>query len=46
MRVNYHRSELVSISIANAEEIQGFAEDFGCHVGLSHTKEYLFTITS
>jgi hypothetical protein len=33
MRINYHKSELVPINPSGIEEVQSFAEIFGCHVG-------------
>jgi hypothetical protein len=33
MRVNYHKSELVPLSVENEEEIQSFVQIFGCPVG-------------
>jgi hypothetical protein len=33
MRINYHKSELVPINISEAEEVQIYANVFGCPVG-------------
>jgi hypothetical protein len=33
MRVNFHKSELVSINMEEESEVQTYAEIFGCPVG-------------
>jgi hypothetical protein len=33
MRINYHKSELVAINPGEMEEVQAFADIFGCPVG-------------
>jgi hypothetical protein len=33
MRVNYHKSELVSVNIEKVDEVQQYADIFGCPVG-------------
>jgi hypothetical protein len=38
MRINFHKSEMVSVNVMEREEVDQFASIFGCPVGLFHYK--------